>query len=89
MAVSKEEKNLEQNFICPKCRNRQGHAREIVLPKSGLLDLLPSRDNRYIELTCTLCGYTEFYNRAIYRQCLAGEEVKEEKLPIPEKPNGQ
>ena len=61
---------LRSNFICAKCRARQGDVREVVLSKSGLLDILPSRDTRYLEVTCQLCGYTEFYNRAIYAKSL-------------------
>jgi len=54
------------NFVCLKCHARHAQAREIVLTKSKLLDLIPSKDNRYVEVTCMLCGFTEFYNRAIY-----------------------
>lgn len=82
MTRAKEE--LLQHYLCPKCRGRKGDLREVVLAKSGLLDLLPSRGNRYIEVTCTLCGYTEFYNRALYLQSTA-EEPQAAKAPIPEK----
>ena len=57
---------LSFHYCCPKCRGHKSDVREVALAKSGLLDLLPSKDNRYIEVTCVLCGYTEFYNRAIY-----------------------
>ncbi|HUT25943.1 MAG TPA: zinc ribbon domain-containing protein [Sumerlaeia bacterium] len=71
-----------QNYVCSKCRGRQPVVREIVLAKSGLLDLLPSKDNRYIEVTCALCGYTEFYNRAIYLASLSPEQNRR-KMPLP------
>ena len=58
--------DFSQDFICPKCRGRQPDVREVALSKARILDLLPSKDNRYIEVTCMLCGYTEFYNRAVY-----------------------
>ena len=83
--MGKEKRELQNNYICAKCRSRQANVREIVIPKSGLLDLLPSKDNRYIEVTCILCGYTEFYNRSIYCRSLEEEPVKGKKLPIPEK----
>ena len=76
---------LAQNYACPKCRGRQPAVREVSLAKTGLLDLLPGRDNRYIEVTCTLCGYAEFYNRAVF---LANPEKAREKLPLPEQANG-
>jgi predicted nucleic-acid-binding Zn-ribbon protein len=79
---------LAQDYACPKCRSRQAHAREIVLPKqTGLLNLLPSKDNRYIEVTCTLCGYTEFYNRSVYLKSCAIAESRE-KIPLPENAKG-
>jgi predicted nucleic-acid-binding Zn-ribbon protein len=80
--------SAERDFICPKCRGRQADVREIILTKSGILDLLPGKDNRYLEVTCVLCGYTEFYNRAIR---LRGMEAidQEARLPLPEKPEAR
>ncbi|NQU44022.1 hypothetical protein HQ520_12110 [bacterium] len=74
-------------YICPKCRGRQPHVREVALVKTSLFGIFPCRDNRYIEVTCTLCGYTEFYNRAIYQRAQAEAPAKES-LPFPEKTNG-
>lgn len=70
--------NLSQTFICPKCRGRQPDCREVVISKSGLLHLFPCKDNRYIEVTCSLCGYTEFYNRALYVKCHKQETAAEQ-----------
>ncbi len=80
---------IQNQFICPKCRGRQADVREIILSKARLLDIIPSKDTRYLEVTCQLCGYTEFYNRAIYAQSLArqaneipeGASVKQEPKP--------
>lgn len=85
--MPKKNHTFSENYICPKCRGRKSDIREVALAKTGILDLLPSRDNRYIEVTCALCGYTEFYNRAIY---LTSQEKAEEteKLPLPERANG-
>jgi predicted nucleic-acid-binding Zn-ribbon protein len=58
--------HFSQNYICPKCHGRQPDVREVALSKARILDVIPSKDNRYIEVTCMLCGYTEFYNRAVY-----------------------
>jgi len=73
---------FSQNYICPKCRGRQPDVREVVLSKARILDLLPSKDNRYIEVTCTLCGYTEFYNRAVYLKNRATADERGE-VPLP------
>ena len=83
-------RTLAQSYLCPKCRGRTPHAREVTIPKSGLLDFLPSRDNRYIEVTCSLCGYTEFYNRALYvKGCAAAaEEANDEEVPLPKRAGG-
>ena len=85
--MPKKNHTISQNYTCPKCHGRKPEVREITLAKTGILDLLPSRDNRYIEVTCVLCGYTEFYNRAIH---IASVETNEEteKLPLPERANG-
>lgn len=72
-----------ESYVCPKCRGRQPDVREVILAKSGLFDLLPSRDNRYIEVTCSLCGYTEFYNRALYAAARA-LETEARKSPVPD-----
>ena len=79
---------LADHYACPKCRGRKPDVREVALAKSSLLDLLPSKDNRYIEITCTLCGYTEFYNRALYQASLATAEDPE-KTPLPREVNGR
>lgn len=83
----KSAETLRTDFCCPKCHGRQADVREVLIPKSGLLDLLPSKDNRYIEITCMLCGYTEFYNRAI-RLGEKGREAAAEGKPQPKPAEG-
>ena len=85
--MPKKTDQLAQNYVCPKCRGRRPDVREVALAKTGLLDLLPSKNTRYIEVICTLCGYTEFYNRALYLAAPQQEEERE-KLPLPERANG-
>ena len=86
MKLAKQQ--LSDHYNCPKCRGRKPDVREVALAKSSLLDLLPSKDNRYIEVTCTLCGYTEFYNRALYQASQAAVE-ETEKVPLPKEVNGR
>jgi len=77
--MSENHENYKIEFACPKCHARQGQARDIILTKSKLLDLIPSKDNRYVEITCMLCGYTEFYNRAIY---IKSRQAQSDKLKM-------
>jgi predicted nucleic-acid-binding Zn-ribbon protein len=85
--VKLPKQHLSDHYACPKCRGRKPDVREVALAKSSLLDLLPSKDNRYIEVTCTLCGYTEFYNRVLYETSLATAEDAE-KAPLKEAKGG-
>jgi len=56
----------KDNFCCPKCRNRAAIARRASLPKGAFSDFLGLKaGGRYLVLTCSLCGYTEFYDLAI------------------------
>lgn len=79
--------SLSHSFACPKCRGRKPHIREISLAKAGLPGFLPGKDNRYIEVTCILCGYTEFYNRAIYMASLE-PAADTAHMPLPERAKG-
>ena len=73
------------DYTCPKCRSNKADSREVVLVKSRLFGLFPCKDNRYIEVTCMLCGYTEFYNRALYITSQVPAPVPErESVVLPE-----
>lgn len=75
------------NYACPKCRGTKADVRDVVLAKYRWCGFIPMRDTRYVEVTCVLCGYTEFYNRAIYAasQALAPVAVEGEGVAMPEK----
>ena len=85
--MSEKSNAFSEHYVCPKCRGHAADVREVALAKSGLLDLLPSKDNRYMEVTCALCGYTEFYNRAIYLAAHAPAGQPNE-VPLPKQANG-
>ena len=79
----------------PQMPGQETHVRRVSLGKAPLINILglylpipsSSRDNRYVEITCTLCGYTEFYNLALYVQTT--EEAEETaQVPLPERPKG-
>ncbi|MCX7011251.1 MAG: zinc ribbon domain-containing protein [Candidatus Sumerlaeota bacterium] len=64
----------KDNFLCPKCRNREAIARRVSLPKGVFSDFLGLKaGGRYLVLTCSLCGYTEFYDLAIVAREPAAE----------------
>ena len=52
----------EQDYSCPKCRNRHCATRELMLPHSSRRGLFNKHNERFLVVSCTLCGYTEFYS---------------------------
>lgn len=54
------ETQLIEKFCCAKCRGRKAVARTAAI--GGLPTLLNLGADKYILLSCTLCGYTEIYN---------------------------
>lgn len=59
-------RSLTDDFHCAKCRGRKAYTREVEMAKGVLADLLPLKaGKRYMVLTCSLCGYSEFYDMAV------------------------
>ena len=81
--MTQRKTSLVQDYTCPKCRGRSCDSREVVLQKTSLFGFLTARDNRYVEVTCMLCGYTEFFNRALYIKSRETADARE-KIPLPE-----
>jgi predicted nucleic-acid-binding Zn-ribbon protein len=76
------EERLTRNFLCCKCRGRTAVCKTIFLPK-GIQDFLLPGSCRYHLLTCTLCGFTEFYDAKVYAQLLLTQpEIEKEPLPV-------
>jgi predicted nucleic-acid-binding Zn-ribbon protein len=67
---------LTENYCCAKCRNRSGTVKKVHLPRSSFPDLFGITGGRYLFLTCTLCGYTEMFDLAVYAR--SRETGKEE-----------
>jgi len=59
------EDRLKERFRCPKCKNANCAVHRVSLPHGPI----PLFKGRFLIATCTLCGYTEFYDQAIY-ECL-------------------
>ena len=66
------------NFQCAKCRNKTAIVRKVNLSKGILPDLLVGGGGKYRFVTCSLCGYTEIYDLAIYLANPAPEAVEKE-----------
>jgi predicted nucleic-acid-binding Zn-ribbon protein len=56
--------DIQQHFCCAKCRGHTPSITRAHLPLSG--SRFPLRPGRYLVVTCTLCGYTEFYDLAAF-----------------------
>lgn len=59
------EAKLTSDFCCFKCRGRTAVARTAMLSR-GLPHLLALAPDKYLLVTCTLCGYTEMYDPQVY-----------------------
>lgn len=60
------EETSQGEFRCPKCRNTKALVRKVSLPAGLLPDILARGGGRYRFVTCSLCGYTEIYDLAVY-----------------------
>lgn len=69
-------KELATQFVCPKCRGRGGYAEEVTLPSVSLTRIPPVAAIQYISVSCTLCGFTEFYNQSAIARAHAAETQK-------------
>lgn len=61
------ESDFTQNFCCVKCRNRRAATRTATL-SSGLAHILTPGSDKYLLVTCTLCGYTEIFDLKVYAE---------------------
>lgn len=54
--------SIKETFQCPKCKGKHPLITEHAIPRGGPGKIpLPILD-RYLFVSCTLCGYTETYN---------------------------
>lgn len=52
---------LQDRFKCPKCHNQTSVYKEVSLSKVSQ-KILGGPADKYIFISCALCGYTETYN---------------------------
>lgn len=67
---------FERDFVCVKCHGHGAVVQEISVGLGGVARVLPLTPNRYLAVSCGLCGYTEFYQLAIV-------EKEAEEAPVP------
>lgn len=63
--VTDYEARLTQDFCCLKCRGRSAVAKTLPVSR-GLPHLLTLASDKYVFVTCTLCGFTEIYNPLVF-----------------------
>ncbi len=72
---------IKSAFCCPKCKGRTANVDQARLRLLG--GRFPLKAGRYFVVTCTLCGYTEFYDQSLYAE---DRETVEENSGAPAKP---
>ena len=63
---------IRNSYCCPKCHGRKPILNEHGIPKAGKVPL-PIL-NRFMFVSCALCGYTEIYNLKITEKSGVEEE---------------
>jgi predicted nucleic-acid-binding Zn-ribbon protein len=69
------EERILETFQCQKCRGKAGVIQKVSLPTSSFPKLFLNA-GKYCFVTCSLCGYTEIYDMAIYVK--SEEKVKKD-----------
>lgn len=72
---------LGANFCCPKCKGRSAQVDQARLPLVG--GRFPLKPGKFLVVTCTLCGYTEFYDQSVFAE---EHETSDAKSPVPSRP---
>lgn len=67
-------KRLEEKFRCAKCNNHTCISKEVSLSRVSEKILGNPRD-KYLLISCSLCGYTEVYNLKVIAHAEEGESA--------------
>ena len=51
----------QKSYTCPKCGNRKADIDQIRTTGSGFTKYFNIQNRKFTSVTCTKCGYTEFY----------------------------
>lgn len=61
----KVDDQLAQRFVCSKCGRRAGRTRRLAATGTGLSKLFDIQHNKFIAVSCSNCGFTEFYDPGV------------------------
>ena len=54
-----------RSYTCPKCGNRKAEKDNIRTTGAGFTRYFNIQNRRFIAVSCTRCGYTEFYKESL------------------------
>lgn len=60
---NKQKEMQKQEYICPKCGNKQYEADEMRATGGVFAKIFDVQNKKFTTISCTQCGYTEFYKR--------------------------
>ena len=66
--------HIQKRFKCPKCNNTASVCKEVSLSKVSA-KILGGHAEKYLFVSCTLCGYTEIYNLRVLVQATEKERA--------------
>ncbi|MBN2325636.1 MAG: hypothetical protein JXR73_00685 [Candidatus Omnitrophica bacterium] len=73
------------NYTCPKCRGRSCYTSEASIGALPRRLFSRSNDDRYVIVTCSLCGYSELYSLKVLASSQS-EATAKKTTPAVEKP---
>jgi uncharacterized protein len=56
------DETLRERFVCQKCHQTQAEVKRIATSGTGLSRMFDIEHNVFVAVSCTFCGFTEFYN---------------------------
>ncbi len=68
---------IQSAFVCPKCRGKSAHVEQAAITLTGGR-FFPLRPGRFLVVTCTLCGYTEFYDTSAFAESREAKTARAE-----------
>lgn len=62
--MSRSKDALQSSFVCVKCHSHSCVVEDVTIASGAFSRMLPVGSSRFVALSCSLCGYTEFFNLA-------------------------
>lgn len=78
--VTNSKKEIARRFNCTKCHARSCLIDDVSIHGGALTRMLPGSSSRYLAVSCSVCGYTEFFNRAAAVYDSQAEKVSSREL---------